>query len=101
MGSEKMEKERKAVLAAHFSKAELKEFRQVFRMYDVDKNGTFDFDELQQMIAVLVPHATGHKATKQLMSMMMEMDEDNSHSLDFPEFLILMKKILSENWQNI
>merc|ERR1712151_780360 len=101
LSKEKLQKERSAVKETAFSMDELKEFRKVFRMYDVDRNGTFDFEELQQMIAVLVPHATGHKATKQLMNMMIEMDEDGTHTLDFPEFLLLMKKILKENWQNI
>lgn len=98
---EKLDKEKKALETTHFSSDELKEFRQIFKQFDTDGNGRFDFDELREMISLLVPAAKGDKATKELRTMMAEIDSDGNENLDFPEFLYFMRKILDANWHGV
>merc|ERR1712048_235587 len=97
----KLVKEQNAAKATKFTRAELKEFRQVFKVFDCDGSGSMEFTELQHMIATIVPAAQNPRAQVELLDILIAFDEDNSGELDFPEFLHVMRKLLDDNWQGI
>jgi len=91
--------ELRTIAACGYSKSEVKEFRKVFRMVDRDATGDVSFSELERMLSKLMP--LGTKATQSLMSQLMSLDTDKDRSLDFPEFLRMMRKLQDENWNQI
>ncbi|CAE8613086.1 unnamed protein product [Polarella glacialis] len=98
---EMLQKEKEAVQDTGFTIHELKEFRQVFRVYDLNGSGDLSFEELQQMIATIVKKAVGADGAASLLEIMRSVDEDGNCVLDFPEFLHVMHRLLDENWGRI
>lgn len=99
---EKLLKERRAVQDTKFSRSELKEFRKIFHMFDKNDSGEMDFEELQQMVAVIVGRvATGHVGTRELRDILFMFDEDEQGFLDFPEFLHVIRHLVDSNWRGI
>jgi len=98
--AEKQEMERKAVEDTKFARDELRQFREVFRTFDTDDSGDMDFDELQQMVALLVGgQAMGDKGAKELRVILEAADEDGSGVMDFPEFLRILRMLVDQNWR--
>merc|ERR1711957_113938 len=82
-----------------FARAEVHEFRQVFAMFDADGSGQINFTELEEMFNHLLP--MGSKAILQLKNYLTSSDVDGDREADFPEFLTLMHKLQTENWNDI
>merc|ERR1719221_458258 len=99
---EKLKKERRSVEETKFCLRDLREFRRVFRRFDTDHSRDIGLEELQQMLAVIVGGAaTGHWGTKELEDVLAACDEDAGGSLDFPEFLRVMRQLVDRNWRGI
>jgi len=79
---------------AGYTGAEMAELRACFKKFDKDDDGEINRKELARLIEVLFPlyaHAAEWRPyLKQLLS---EIDTDNSGSLDFQEFICLMRKM--------
>jgi hypothetical protein len=74
-----------------FSADQLAEFESAFERYDIDGGGTISTEELGHCMASL-----GEKRTEaELSAMIEEVDTDGSHTIDFIEFLTMMKKKLA------
>lgn len=72
-----------------FSRAELLQFQQTFQSIDKDASGSIDLDELDTMfqeMGVFLP-------ANQLARLMEEVDVDRSGTIEFNEFLLVMKKV--------
>jgi Ca2+-binding EF-hand superfamily protein len=82
-----------------YNSFELKQFRDLHRACDNDMSGYVDFEELVAVISNLVPMDL--ESTAELKTMVDAIDNDKNTSLDFWEFLTLMKKIQDMNWRNI
>eukprot|EP00931_Biecheleriopsis_adriatica_P061048 TRINITY_DN36691_c0_g1_i1.p1 TRINITY_DN36691_c0_g1~~TRINITY_DN36691_c0_g1_i1.p1 ORF type:complete len:1182 (-),score=270.57 TRINITY_DN36691_c0_g1_i1:36-3404(-) len=98
---EKLNKEQRAVRDTKFSLRELKEFRKVYRAYDMNESGDLSFPELQQMIAGIVDLAKGVAGESQLQEIFRMFDENNDDMLDFSEFIRVIRKLLDDNWGGI
>jgi len=72
------------------SNEEVKEYREAFKMFDEDGDGTITTKELGRVMETL-----GQKPTEQeLRDMINEVDSDGNGEIDFDEFLdLLMKKL--------
>ena len=71
----------------------MQEWRTIFRLFDVDGDESITGEELG-----IVLRSMGQNPTNQELSDMIgEMDEDGSGTVDFEEFVILMKKKTAES----
>jgi Ca2+-binding EF-hand superfamily protein len=77
---------------------ELKQFRELYKACDTDGSGDVDFQELCTILENLVPMDA--QATRELEQVVNSVD-DGGGTLDFWEFLRLMKKLQDKNWRNI
>lgn len=78
--------------SASLTPEQLKEFREAFKIFDVDNSETITTDEL-----LLVMKNLGMMATKEeVKEMLSEVDEDGSGEIDFEEFAELMVKQMKQ-----
>jgi len=76
-----------------YSQEELARMQQAFNNYDKDRSGTVERGELAQLIAEYFPDATkSREGQQEILRFLAEVDEDGSGSLEFNEFVILMRK---------
>lgn len=69
-----------------FSESQISEFHSTFAMFDTDGSGEISAPELQACLAKLGQHL----ALDEVLAMIREVDEDNSGTVGFPEFLTMM-----------
>jgi len=82
-----------------FSEERLAEMRQVFQMFDADNSGTLDITELKSVMTSIGLALEDWE----LRSMIAEVDDDGSGTIDWGEFLYLMSKktVDAENQQQL
>jgi len=82
-----------------YSTDELKEYRQVFNMFDTDRSGAIGLDELENAIANL---GMDPKQVD-LESVIKEADKRGNHQIDFDEFCEVMKTMSekSKSWNEV
>jgi Ca2+-binding EF-hand superfamily protein len=97
---QKIEKEQTAVQATGFLREEVAEFRKVFQVFDSDASGEMSFDEFISLIATLVPDQDTNMS-RELQNMLKDIDKDGNRSLDFPEFLRIMRRVQDDNWGEV
>lgn len=74
------------------SQEQIDEFKEAFKLFDRDGDGTVDVDELGTVMKSL-----GQEPTEQeIRDMISEVDNDGSGSIEFPEFLQLMAKKMND-----
>jgi Ca2+-binding EF-hand superfamily protein len=93
----KLAKEKSAVQATGFQREEVAEFRKIFQMFEHDASGEMSFEEFTILIGSLVPVGGNTDAKRELQGMLKEIDKDGNRSLDFPEFLSIMRKVQDNN----
>ncbi|XP_026692022.2 EF-hand domain-containing protein D2-like [Ciona intestinalis] len=71
-----------------FTRAQIKNFRKKFDLYDTSRDGVIDFMELKVMMEKLEAPQT-HLALK---AMIKEVDEDMDMKISFREFLLIFRK---------
>uniref|UniRef100_A0A7E4VVL8 Calmodulin n=1 Tax=Panagrellus redivivus TaxID=6233 RepID=A0A7E4VVL8_PANRE len=82
-----------------YSANELKEYRQVFNMFDADRSGAIGLDELENAIANLGMDPK----TVDLESVIKEADKRGNHQIDFDEFCEVMHTMSQKNksWNEV
>nr|CAD2141356.1 unnamed protein product [Meloidogyne enterolobii] len=71
---------------------EIDEFREAFMMFDKDGNGTISTKELGVAMRSL-----GQNPTEQeILEMINEVDIDGNGQIEFPEFCVMMKRMMKE-----
>ncbi|CAK0798823.1 unnamed protein product [Prorocentrum cordatum] len=93
--------EEDARITTGLSRDEVKEFRAIFSSFDCDNSGLMSYGELRYLLGKLVHVDEGSGAGGALRAALAEVDEDGNKELSFPEFLRLMKKLQSDNWNGI
>jgi len=69
------------------------EFREAFEMFDKDGDGTISPKELEDVMNSIGLQPTA----EEIAEMIADVDEDQSGSIDFDEFLVMMKTRMDEN----
>ena len=86
-------KEENARLVAGLTEMQKAEFAEAFSLFDEDGGGDISTDELANVM-----RSVGQSPTEiELQEIIKLVDEDNSGSIDFQEFLILMARKLKES----
>jgi len=101
---ERLSLEEGTILKSLFSSAEVKAFREIFIFLDEDGRDCLSFDQVKEMIAGVAP--LGDKLIGRLRTMWPGKASDDSQrgdlgTIDFPEFLNLMKQLLDVNFGGI
>ncbi|KAL5204698.1 hypothetical protein ABZP36_009569 [Zizania latifolia] len=77
----------------HFSEQQVSDFRDAFSLFDKNNNGYISREELGTVLTRL-----GMSPSQQdLQDMIVAVDEDGNGTIEFHEFLAIMKKNLSNN----
>lgn len=98
---EYLRKEEAAVLETGFSKDEVDQFKEIYNSADKYKSGELSFQEVRAMLSVVIPSGVLEEQVKELTEILCGCDEDGNRETDFPEFLILMKKVQNVNFAEI
>lgn len=91
--------DQEAIEASRFSRAEVKEFRKVFQMFDSDESGELSFEDVKTMLGGIVP--LGDNASKSLLSTLKTIDHNGDREINFVEYLQLMRRLQDEDWNGI
>jgi len=82
---------------ACFGEAEVQKFGSLFSKFDIDGNGKIGRKELCRLIEHFFPaYAHSWDWRPQLVKLLQVADEDKDGSLDFHEFLVLMRSIMEQ-----
>jgi len=96
-------REKEAIEASNFSRKEVSDFRTIFQMFDSDNSGSMSFSEFVGMLGQIFPDnlIRGAKMTEELQALLDEThkpEEDEERRIDFPGFLIVMRKMQDQNF---
>ncbi|KAF9950201.1 hypothetical protein BGZ70_001462 [Mortierella alpina] len=79
-----------------FTAEQVKEFQECFDTFDQDNNKSISRRELHALL-----HTVGHKVdAKGLENLLIQYDSDESGTIDFPEFLLLVERLLKHKASN-
>merc|ERR1712083_315637 len=99
--SQRFKKEKKVVALTGFTSPEVHEFRQLFLHSDTDGDTELSLSEFKQMIANICPMGDRNAAALTVLFQEVsdqQMDVEGSRDeLDFPEFMLLFKKMMDTN----
>ena len=70
--------------------------RFAFDYFDIDKNGSISFDEIEQIFFINDKNKKDSKAREQLLKCFKEYDINGNGNLTFDEFITMTKKIIKE-----
>jgi len=83
--------EQEAAQKAGFSRDEIKDLRKVFKICDSDASSELEVDELVKALSMVTKMSYNMK--EQVKKIFQEVDTDGSHTLDFNEFLFVMRRV--------
>jgi Ca2+-binding EF-hand superfamily protein len=93
-------REAAAVEKTGFKPEEVAEFRNVFRSADMDANQYLSGVEIRHLLSRIVG-SFSETAGKELVGIFREFSGDGARQLDFPDFLLFMKRLIDMNFADI
>jgi Ca2+-binding EF-hand superfamily protein len=98
----KLDREKTLVKESKYSRKEVSDFRSIFQSFDSDHSGEMSFDEFLVLLSAILPPeiVNGAKMRPQLHSMfegVQGVAESGEKYLDFPGFLLIMRRIQDED----
>merc|ERR1711937_676563 len=98
--TEKQDKEQAVANSTGFERAEVRDFHSVFTAHSSVEN-EISVNDVRRMLRHLVPVKDDCVLHHQLKQFVDEADQDRSGGLDFPEFLILLRRLQDVNFGSI
>eukprot|EP00927_Polykrikos_kofoidii_P006838 TRINITY_DN12773_c0_g2_i1.p1 TRINITY_DN12773_c0_g2~~TRINITY_DN12773_c0_g2_i1.p1 ORF type:complete len:1459 (-),score=189.46 TRINITY_DN12773_c0_g2_i1:590-4687(-) len=98
---QRYEAEQQSITKTQFSLEEVREFRSIFANFDTTNSRDIDSWDLQKMISGLFPNWDEARLKDELPQLLQGFVFDRPQSVDFGEFLHVMKKMISTNWNGI
>jgi len=84
-------------MGGELTPAQITEYKEAFKLFDTDGDGTISVQELSTVMKSLGLQPS----PQEIQEMMTEADEDGSGSIEFDEFLNMMKRKMKENENSI
>merc|ERR1712096_583478 len=95
-----LKKEEECIERTGFSQDDVLLWRDVFTKFDLDRSGAYDPSEGKKLLGALGIQMD-RAASVKYGAIFKEVDEDGSGDLDFAEFLLLIKKLIDEDFAGI
>jgi Ca2+-binding EF-hand superfamily protein len=92
--AEYIRKEKDAATKSRLDPDDVIKWRAIFIKFDADGNGEFDASECKVLLQAVGVNVNERSMNDMYLKIFKEADEDHSDGLDFPEFLILIRKFL-------
>lgn len=91
---EQLRKEKQVLGRTGFSEQEAAQWRDVFLKFDDDDSGEFDHQEGKKLFQAVGVSLNDRSMHEQYMAIFKAVDIDQNGQIDFPEFLLMMRKII-------
>lgn len=91
---EQLRKERGILQKTGFTDEEVAQWRDVFVKFDDDDSGEFDHHEGKKLLQAVGVTLNDRNMHEQYMQIFREVDVDKNNQIDFPEFLLMMRKVI-------
>jgi Ca2+-binding EF-hand superfamily protein len=98
--TERQKKEQDIANATGFERGEVRDFHGVFTAH-ANEEGKISVNGFRRMLYHMVHIKNNCKLHRQLIKFVDEADQDRSGALDFPEFLIVLRRLQDTNFGNI
>ena len=96
----KVKRQKEAAQRCGFNSEEVARYREIFTEYDTEDHGALSLVEMRKLLRTLgLP--LDHSGQEMLKGYFNKADEDQSGSLDFAEFLVLMSLLTTVNFAGI
>jgi Ca2+-binding EF-hand superfamily protein len=99
--AEQLRKEKDVVSRTNFTTDEVTLWRDIFVKFDDDKSGEFDTAEGKKLLQAVGINLNERVMHDRYLQMFKEVDEDENGAMDFPEFLLLMRKLIDIDFGGI
>jgi len=99
--AEMLRKEKDVVSRTNFTPEEVTLWRDIFVKFDDDKSGEFDTAEGKKLLQAVGINLNERVMHDRYLQLFKEVDEDDNGSMDFPEFLLMMRKLIDIDFGGI
>jgi len=99
--AEMLRKEKDVVTRTNFTPEEVTLWRDIFVKFDDDKSGEFDTAEGKKLLQAVGINLNERVMHDRYLQIFKEVDEDENGSMDFPEFLLMMRKLIDIDFGGI
>merc|ERR1712118_304006 len=99
--AEALRKEKAIITRTKFTPEEVNLWRDIFLKFDDDHSGAFDITEGKTLLQVVGVNLNERVMHDRYLSLFRDVDEDEDGSIDFPEFLLMMRKLVDMDFGGI
>jgi Ca2+-binding EF-hand superfamily protein len=99
--AEQMLKERDIVAKTRFDTDEVAQWREIFLKFDTDGSSSFDKDEGKVLLLAVGINLNERTMHDRYLQLFVEVDLDRDDAMDFPEFLLMMRRLLDLDFGGI
>jgi len=99
--AEQLRKEKDVIKRTNFAPDEVSLWRDIFLKFDSDGSGGFDITEGKGLLQAVGVNLNERAMHDRYLSLFRDVDEDEDGDMDFPEFLLLMRKMIDLDFGGI
>jgi len=97
---DRLQEESEVMTSLNFSRKDVIELRQIFKMFDTNTSGELEDQELAVMLKPILP-GIGGMLLEDLRSLLSEVDKDGNRNLNFVEFMTFIRKLQEKDLHGI
>merc|ERR1719171_987909 len=99
--AEQLRKEKEVIKRTKFAQDEVNLWRDIFLKFDDDKSGAFDITEGKTLLQAVGVNLNERVMHDRYLSLFRDVDEDEDGAMDYPEFLLMMRKLIDSDFGGI